>query len=168
MKPMQQPPKSPAFIDIFLKDNFVVKFFAVLVFAYVAWGAFFYFKTMIEINEASKEFHAKNYVAAFEKTLPHAKDGHSESRFQIGVIMALGLGVPKDKMLATSWFECTGISGCVRGQNEYRLALGCLSGEWGERPKDECLLWMKFAADHEFPPAINWLDQYNASQKAQN
>ncbi len=165
---MQKPPKSPAFLDIFLKDNFVVKFFVVLVLVYVAWGAFFYFKTMIEINDASKEFHAKNYVAAFEKILPHAKDGHSESRFQIGVMMALGLGVAKDKILATSWFECTGIKGCVSGQSEYRLALGCLSGEWGERSKDECLLWMKFSADREYAPAISWLEQYNTAQKPEN
>lgn len=164
---MQQPPKSPAFLDIFLKEKFVLKFFAVLVLVYVAWGSFFYFKTMIEINEASKEFHAKNYAVAYQKILPYAMDGHSESRFQVGVMFALGLGVPKDKMLATSWFECSRISGCVKGQNEYRLAVGCLSGEWGERPKDECLLWMKFSSDHEYAPASQWLDQYNAPKKPQ-
>lgn len=165
---MQQPPKSPAFIDIFLKDNFVVKFFAVLVLVYIAWGSFFYFKTMIEINEASKAFHAKNYAEAYQEILPYAMDGHSESRFQVGVMLALGLGVPKDKILATSWFECTRISGCVKGQNEYRLAVGCLSGGWGERPKDECLLWMKFSADLGYQPASVWLDQFSAPKQPQN
>lgn len=166
MSVMQQGQGLPAFVDIFLKKNFVVKFFAVLVLAYVGWGAFSYFQTRMSIRDAAQYFHARDYATAYEKIMPHAMNGDPESRFQVGVMTALGLGVAKDKILATMWFACAGASGCQDGQNEYRLAIGCFNEEWGQRSKDECLLWAKISADMDYQPAAVWLDQYNASKNA--
>lgn len=155
----------PEWLDVFLKNSVVWVFFSVLVFVYIAWHGFFYVKSMAEVREASGYFYAKNYAEAYQKIQPLAMNGYSESRYQLGVMTAFGLGpVRKDKMLAMFWFNCKDISGCVEGRNEYRLALGCLQGEWGERREEECLWWMKSSAELQYQDALVWLDKYNSKK----
>lgn len=156
----------PGYVGFFLKKNFVVKFFLLLASVYFSYVFISHFMMAVSIREASSYFYAKDYPKAFEKIFPHAMDGDAESRYQVGIMYAFGLGVSKDKMLALSWFNCSDISGCIKGRNEFRAAVSCFAGEWGVRSRDECLLWMKFSSDHGYQNAILWLDQ-NAKSSAQ-
>jgi len=158
---------SPKYVNVpetLLKKKFVIYFFAAIIIPYILWGIFDYIMTIKSRHEAASYFYAKDYTKAYEAIMQHAQDGDAESRYQMGVMVAMGLGTPRDTMRAAYWFSCNGISGCVTGQGEYRLAESCFSGEWGKKREDECLIWMKLSANNGYQPASVWLDAHNKSK----
>jgi TPR repeat protein len=151
----------------FLKKNVIILFLGLVFVPYFLWGAMDYVITFRRKNDAFSYFHNKDYSTAYREIMPFAMSGDSEARFIIGSMTAFGVGTSRDKMLATQWFSCEGISGCIKGSNEFRAGKGCFSGEWGDLSYEDCILWLKFSSELGYKPASELLEEYQKKKAAE-
>jgi len=152
----------------FLKMNVIFVFIGLVFVPYFLWGLADYVITLRRKNDAFSYYYSKDYTAAYREIMPFAQSGDSEARFIIGSMTAFGVGTNRDKMLATQWFSCEGVSGCVNGKNEYRAGQGCFSGEWGNWPYEECILWLKFSSELGYQPASVLLEEYQKKRASED
>ncbi len=151
----------------FLKTNVIFVFIGLVFVPYFLWGVADYVISLRRKNDAFGYYYSKNYSAAYREIMPIAQSGDSEARYMIGAMTAFGAGTNRDKMLATQWFSCEGISGCVKGYNEFKAGKSCFAGEWGDLSYEDCILWLKFSSDLGYQPASELLEKYQKEQAAE-
>jgi TPR repeat protein len=113
-------------------------------------------------------FKNKNYQRAYREWKAAAEAGHAEAQFDLGVLYAQGLGVPRDLTVAASWY----LKSAEQGNPEAQFALGQMySRGWGV-PRDEAdaLRWFQMAnsVDSDGPPT-DWtvVEGYGVPQDPQ-
>lgn len=70
-----------------------------------------------EIETARDHMDRGEYAAAMEELLPAARSGNAEAEELIGVMYALGLGVPRDDMRAFEWYLRAAMKGHAGAQS---------------------------------------------------
>lgn len=143
-------------------------FLGVVFVPYLLWGIADYVVTFRRKNDAFSYYYKKDYVSAYREVMPFAVSGDGEARYMIGAMTAFGAGTARDKMLATQWFACEGIAGCVKGYNEYRAGKSCFAGDWGNYSYEDCILWLKFSSDQGYQPASVLLEEYQKKRASED
>jgi TPR repeat protein len=97
-------------------------------------------------------FKNKDYQRAFREWKAAAEAGHAEAQFDLGVLYAQGLGVPRDLTEAERWYR----KSAEQGNSEAEFALGQMySRGWGvPRDQADALRWLQMAnsPDTDGPP----------------
>ncbi|PSL18447.1 tetratricopeptide repeat protein [Shimia abyssi] len=70
-----------------------------------------------EIETARDLMDAQDYEAAMQELLPAARSGNAEAEELIGVMYALGLGVPRDDIRAFEWYLRSSLKGHAGAQS---------------------------------------------------
>lgn len=88
-------------------------------------------------------FKKGEYVTAFKEWKAAANQGQPEAEYDLGLLYAKGLGVPRDLQVAQQWYEAAALQG--NAQAEYSLGQMYAQG-WGIPPNDaSALRWMQIA-----------------------
>jgi hypothetical protein len=101
-------------------------------------------------------FKNKDYERAFREWKAAADAGQAEAQFDLGVLYAKGLGVPRDQNEAANWYR----KSAEQGNAEAEFALGQMySRGWGV-PRDvaDAIRWFEMAnsLDSDGPPT-DWM-----------
>jgi uncharacterized protein len=118
-----------------------------------------------DIAAGMEAFRNKDYQKAFREYKAAAEAGQAEAQFDLGVLYAQGLGVPRDLSEAARWYR----QAAEQGNAEAEFALGQMySRGWGT-PRDaaDALRWFQMANDpNSDGPPTNWdlLEGYGIEQ----
>ena len=92
-----------------------------------------------------------DYVTALEEWIPLAKQGHSESQYNLGVIYENGQGVSQDDLEAVKFYQSAAEQD--HPQAQYNLGLMYKNGKGVTQDYQKALKWINLSAEHSYPPA---------------
>jgi len=92
-----------------------------------------------------------DYVTALEEWIPLAKQGHSESQYNLGVMYENGQGVSQDDLEAVKWYQSAAEQD--HPQAQYNLGLMYKKGQGVTQDYQKALKWFRLSAEQAYPPA---------------
>ena len=102
-----------------------------------------------------------DYATALKEWRPLAEQGQAETRYNLGVMYQLGLGVPRDYQEAAQWCRLAAEQGHAGAQ----VLLGAMYHLGQGVPRDDALahMWVTLAAAHGIAVAVKWRDLFEKS-----
>jgi len=99
-------------------------------------------------------YRSKDYQRAFEEWKLSAGAGDAEAQFDLGVLYAQGLGVPRDLSEAARWYR----KAALQGYAEARFAMGRMYSQGWGAPRDEADALRRFQSATVVDPEgrIEW------------
>ncbi len=124
----------------------------ILILALVLWlaaGA----RAEAGFKEGVAAYKKGDYAAAFKEFRPLAEQGNASAQYNLGVMYANGLGVPKDDREAVKWFRKSTEQGYARAQ--YNLGVMYDEGRGVPQDDKEAAKWYRKAAERGLARAQN-------------
>jgi uncharacterized protein len=108
---------------------------------------------LADFRNGVEAYHRGNDVTALQEFWTLAHEGHSGAQFNLGVLYAVGRGVPQDYGQAARWYRLAAEHGHALAQ----CNLGVLyeKGEGVSRSDAEAIRWYRMAADQGNPGGQN-------------
>ncbi|HJT90131.1 MAG TPA: metallophosphoesterase [Bryobacteraceae bacterium] len=112
-------------------------------------------------------YHRGDYAGALREWQPLADQGDANTQFNVALLYARGLGVPKDPARAAEYYRKAAEQGVAAAQ--YNLGVMCANGDSIPRNLQEAANWFAKAADQGVPNAAANLGRlYNDFQGIKN
>ena len=92
-----------------------------------------------------------DYATALEEWIPLAKQGDSESQYNLGVMYENGQGVSQDDQEAVKWYQSAAEQD--HPQAQYNLGLMYKKGQGVTQDYQKALKWFHLSAEQAYPPA---------------
>lgn len=121
-------------------------------------------------RSAIGDLKSSNFVSAKKKLIRYAEQDHSrseyilriiypdafriksESRYYLGMMYAVGLGIGKDDAQAEFWFSCLqNDKSCIAGENEYRISMDLANGSLVKKNYEQSIYWLNKAVQKGYP-----------------
>ncbi len=118
----------------FLQISFVVV--VLVAFASVSVGG--------NLEDGIEAAESGDFKKAYKLYLFEAKRGNTSAQAKLGVLYAIGLGVPKDDKEAAKWYRMAALKGDAKAQNN--LGIHCALGLGVPQDDREAAKWFSMAA----------------------
>ncbi len=109
-----------------------------------------------DFDDGVAAYERGDFATAVQEFRPLAEQGVAEAQFILGLIYAIGSGIPKDKAEAFKWYRKAAEQGYADAQ--YNLGIMYDKGRGVPEDKAEALKWWRKAAEQGHEDANEWLE----------